>query len=87
MGDLSGMSTFVVRLAWEESGRLGGVVERVQSGEKIRVDAIADIGQAIAQMVQKDRNPWRPPSERNPKTNARTDSLSVGAEESLHEDP
>jgi hypothetical protein len=73
MGDLSGLSTFVVRLAWGDTGWLGGIVERVRSGKKMSICAIADIGQAIAQMIQEDRE--------------RTDSLSVGAEEGLHEDP
>ena len=48
MGDLTAMSTFVVRLSWEEGGRFGAVIERVRNGKKIRIGAIADISHAIA---------------------------------------
>ena len=57
MGDLTAMSTFVVRLSWDEGGRFGAVIERVRSGKKIRIRAIADISHAIAQMIREERNP------------------------------
>ena len=46
--------TFVVRLSRDDAGRLTGVVERVRTGEKARVDAFDAIGHAIARMVAVD---------------------------------
>ena len=46
--------TFVVRLSRDDTGRLTGVVERVRTGEKARVDDLDAIGRAIAQMMPAD---------------------------------
>jgi len=47
--------TFIVRVSQDEAGRLTGIVERVRTGEKERVQGVEDIGQVIACMVTKDR--------------------------------
>jgi hypothetical protein len=43
--------TFIVRLWRDETGRLTGVVERVQTGEKARVETLDAIAGVIARMV------------------------------------
>jgi hypothetical protein len=43
--------TFIVRLSQNESGRIAGVVERVRTGEKERVDGLEAISTAIARML------------------------------------
>jgi hypothetical protein len=48
--------TFVVRLSRDDAGRLTGVVERVRTGEKARVDGVEAIGPAIARMVTVEGN-------------------------------
>ena len=40
--------TFIVRVALAEGGRLLGVVERVKTGRKERVDDLDSIGRVIA---------------------------------------
>ena len=46
--------TFIVRVSQNESGRIAGVVERVRTGEKERVDGLAAISGAIARMLGAD---------------------------------
>jgi len=55
MDPRSGPMTFIVRVSQDEAGRLTGIVERVRTGEKERVQGVEDIGQVIACMVTKDR--------------------------------
>jgi hypothetical protein len=43
--------TFVVRLTRDEAGRLTAVVERVKTGQKIRVDGLEAVGRAIGEML------------------------------------
>ena len=43
--------TFIVRVSRNESGRIAGVVERVRTGEKERVDGLEAISAAIARML------------------------------------
>jgi hypothetical protein len=43
--------TFVVRVAPDEKGRLTGIVERVSTGAKERVQTLESIGLVIAQMI------------------------------------
>ena len=43
--------TFIVRVSWNESGRIAGAVERVRTGEKERVDGLEAISAAIARML------------------------------------
>ena len=46
--------TFVVRAARQPDGRLAGVVERVQSGEKQRFGDAAAIGRLIERMLEEE---------------------------------
>ncbi len=43
--------TFVVRVTRQPDGRLAGVIERVQSGEKHRFEDSAAIARLLEQMV------------------------------------
>jgi hypothetical protein len=45
---------FIVRLDRDEHGRVSGVVERVRTGEKARVDALADLGPVLAAMLARE---------------------------------
>jgi len=47
---------FIVRLDADAGGRLTGVVERVLTGEKARVDALDRVGQVLAAMLAGDEN-------------------------------
>lgn len=47
-------ATFIVRLDRSESKPWAGVVERVRTGEKRRVEDIGAIAQVIEQMVAED---------------------------------
>ena len=51
MSEVSGFATFVLRLAHDEAGQLTGVVERVATAEKARVDSLEAIPAAIGRMV------------------------------------
>jgi hypothetical protein len=48
--------TFIVRVSRNESGRIAGVMERVRTGEKERVDGLGAITVAIARMLGADPN-------------------------------
>jgi hypothetical protein len=52
-------ATFVVRLSRAGGGRLGGVVERVRTGEKVRFDELDALGAVIAGMLDKHERPGR----------------------------
>jgi hypothetical protein len=55
IGEAMGSSvTFVVRAARGSDGRLGGVVERVRTGEKRRFEEAGAIGALIEQMVAEE---------------------------------
>ncbi len=43
--------TFILRLSRDETGRITGIVERVRTGEKERVDALDALAQVIGRMV------------------------------------
>lgn len=43
--------TFVVRLTRDEVGRLGGVIEQVKTGRKVRVDGVEAMARAIEEMI------------------------------------
>jgi hypothetical protein len=43
--------TFIVRLWRDEAGKLAGIVARVQTGEKARVETFDAIAGVIARMV------------------------------------
>ena len=45
-------ATFVVRLSRMSGGRLGGVVERVRTGEKARFHELDALGSVIAKMLE-----------------------------------
>lgn len=45
------MMTFVVRLTRDKAGRFTGVVEKVKTGRKARIDGLEAIGRAIADMI------------------------------------
>jgi hypothetical protein len=45
---------FIVRLDYDDRGRVTGVVERVRTGEKARVDALEGVGQILAAMLARD---------------------------------
>jgi hypothetical protein len=46
-------TTFVVRLTYSELGKVTGVVERVRTGLKVRVEGLEAIGQVIEQMIER----------------------------------
>jgi hypothetical protein len=50
-------ATFVVRLSRAGGGSLGGVVERVRTGEKVRFDELDALGAVIAGMLEKPERP------------------------------
>jgi hypothetical protein len=52
-------ATFVVRLSRAGGRRLGGVVERVRTGEKVRFDELDALGAVIAGMLDKHERPGR----------------------------
>jgi hypothetical protein len=45
--------TFVVRVVRTDAGRESAVVECVRTGEKQRVDGVAAVGDAIADMLER----------------------------------
>jgi hypothetical protein len=45
---------FIVRLDRDDLGRITGVVERVRTGEKVRVDTLRTVGQILAAMLARD---------------------------------
>ena len=44
-------AVFIIRLDRDALGRVTGVVERVRTGEKGKVDALADVGELLAAML------------------------------------
>ena len=48
--------TFIVRIARDASGRLGGTVERVRTGEKQRFTGADGVGGVIEQMLGHDED-------------------------------
>jgi hypothetical protein len=52
-GERTGLhrAVFIVRLDRDPLGRVTGVVERVRTGEKARVEALADVGPLLAAML------------------------------------
>ncbi len=48
--------TFVVRLSIDEAGRVGGIVERVRTGEKERFHGIDGLAPVIARMAAKEKS-------------------------------
>ena len=55
-------ATFVVRLSRVAGGRLGGVVERVRTGEKARFDELDALAAVIAKMLEHHGPPETEPS-------------------------
>ncbi|HZF04960.1 MAG TPA: hypothetical protein VE932_11585 [Patescibacteria group bacterium] len=49
-------AVFIVRLDRNDRGRISGVVERVRSGEKARVETVDDVGQILAAMLARDED-------------------------------
>jgi hypothetical protein len=47
-------AVFIVRLDRDADGQLTGVVERVRTGEKVRVGALADVGDVLLRMLAAD---------------------------------
>jgi hypothetical protein len=45
------MMTFVVRLTRDKVGRITGVVEKVKTGRKARVEGLDAVSRAIAEMI------------------------------------
>ena len=56
-------AVFIVRLEDDDRGRLTGVVERVRTGVKARIDGLEELGDVLAAMLAGDEE-WRlaPPS-------------------------
>jgi hypothetical protein len=46
--------TFIVRLSRDDAGHVTGIVERVQTGEKARFDALDVLAEVIGRMVAHD---------------------------------
>lgn len=55
-GDLEGLhhAIFIVRVNRDSGGKLTGVIERVRTGEKIRVEALAEVEQVLASMLARE---------------------------------
>jgi hypothetical protein len=55
-GDLEGRhhAIFIVRVNRDSGGKLTGVIERVRTGEKIRVEALAEVEQVLASMLARE---------------------------------
>jgi hypothetical protein len=54
--DIGRRFTFVIRLVRDDTGRISGVLERVQTGQKIRVSALDGIVPAIAALLGRDHD-------------------------------
>lgn len=52
-------AVFIIRLDRDAVGRLTGVVEQVRTGQKARVDSLADVGRVLAAMLgrEEDQSP------------------------------
>jgi len=53
---LAGSMTFIVRMTRDGRGLLRGVVERVRTGEKERVDGIEAVSPLVARMLARGGN-------------------------------
>jgi len=47
-------AVFIVRLDRDDLGHIRGVVERVRTGEKARVESVGDVGEILAAMLARD---------------------------------
>jgi hypothetical protein len=47
-------TTFIIRVERDAEGRVTGVVERVRTGEKTRVETLADVGRVLSAMLARD---------------------------------
>jgi hypothetical protein len=50
----SDRAVFILRLERDALGRVTGVVERVRTGEKARVETLADVGPVLAAMLARE---------------------------------
>jgi hypothetical protein len=48
-------AVFIVRLDRDGRGQITGVIERVRTGEKARVESLADVGSLFAAMLARER--------------------------------
>ena len=62
-GGASEFTTFVVRLSRVGDGRFSGAVERVRTGEKVRVHDLGALGAVIARMLAEDERRERSPDD------------------------
>ena len=46
---------FIVRVDRHPGGKVTGVIERVRTGEKVRVETLADVEQVLAAMLAGDK--------------------------------
>ena len=47
-------AVFIVRLDRDPRGVVTGVLERVRTGEKVRIDGLADVGRLLAELLARD---------------------------------
>jgi hypothetical protein len=50
---------FVIRVTQEETGAMGGIVERLSTGEKARFRGLETLGDLVARMVEAGRDSAR----------------------------
>jgi hypothetical protein len=58
MGDAEAAETrltFVLRLVRDRAGGLSGVLERVRTGEKVRLDGLGGIAAALSAMLEREK--------------------------------
>jgi hypothetical protein len=58
MGDAEAVKThltFVLRLVWDRAGGVSGVLERVRTGEKVRLDGLGGIAAALSAMLEREQ--------------------------------
>ena len=51
-GARDGTFTFILRLSRDGAGRVRGVLERVRTGEKVRVEQLETLGPLVGQMLR-----------------------------------
>ena len=56
------MMTFVVRLTRDKGGRITGVVEKVKTGRKARVEGLDAVGRVIGEMIASPEADLRNPA-------------------------
>lgn len=57
MGGVEGgghRAVFILRLDRDPRGQVTGVVERVRTGEKVRIDGLVDVGRLLAEMLARE---------------------------------